>query len=470
LSPAPTHHRFRYLIFLMILVIAMINYIDRGAISYAAENITREYGLGRIAWGQVLGFFGYGYMFGALAGGALADAWGTKRVWALFGFAWALFEGVSAFAGDIGIVLFGGSALAGFAAVRILFGFAEGPVYCIINKTMSAWAAQKERATSVSVGLLSAPLGALITAPVSVGLLLVTGNWRITFLILAIVSAGVLAAFLHLFTSLPEDNPRVSARELQVIRGVEVTGAARPPAGSTAAAAEPVGATYLSLVRRPTLILNTIGYFSLLYVIFMLVSWTPKYLQDQFHFSLASLWYIGMIPWAGACVTVVLGGRISDWLLRRTGKLVVARSMFAASALLMTTLSLVLVSQAHSAVAVIALMTLANASNSLPNVVYWTVVIDSVPASRVGAISGSMHFVASIASVLAPTLTGYLAVAFGYSSMFLAAAAVTGTAMIAMLMVKPGLPTPSQRPTSSHLDQTSAPNAIGVDGAAGAEE
>lgn len=434
MSPAPTHHRFRYLVFLLILVITMINYIDRGAISYAAESITHEYGMGRVAWGQVLGFFGYGYMFGALAGGALADLWGTRRVWALAGFAWAFFEAASAFAGDLGLVLFGGSALAGFAVVRILFGFSEGPVYSVINKTMSAWAPPKERATSVSVGLLSTPLGALVTAPVSVGLLLLTGNWRVTFLILAIISSLVLAAFLYLFTSLPGDNPRVSPRELQEIRGADAPAATRSE--------EPV--SYLSLIRRPTLILNTIGYFSLVYVNFMLVSWTPKYLQDQFHFSLASLWYLGMIPWAGACITILLGGRISDWLLRRTGKLVVARSMFAASSLLMSTLCLVLVSQAHSAAAVIALMTLANASNSLPNVVYWTVVIDSVPASRVGAISGSMHFVASISSVLAPTLTGYLAVAFGYSSMFLAAAAVTGIAMIAMLMVKPGLPTPSQ--------------------------
>ena len=269
----------------------------------------------------------------------------------------------------------------GFAAIRILFGFSEGPVYSVINKTMSAWAAPKERATSVSVGLLSAPLGALITAPVSVGLLLLTGNWRITFLILAIVSAVVLAAFLHLFTSLPKDNPRVSARELQVIRGAEVPGAAGLPARSTADAAEPAAApvTYLSLIGRPTLILNTIGYFSVIYVNFMLVSWTPKYLQDQFHFSLASLWYIGMIPWAGACITILLGGRISDWLFRRTGKLVVARSMFAASSLLMTTLCLLLVSQAHGASAVIALMTLANAFNSLPNVVYWTVAITEGP-------------------------------------------------------------------------------------------
>jgi MFS transporter, ACS family, hexuronate transporter len=438
LSPAPTHHRFRYLVFLLILVITMINYIDRGAISYAAESITHEYGLGRVAWGQVLGFFGYGYMFGALAGGALSDLWGTRRVWALAGFAWAFFEAASAFAGDLGLVLLGGSALAGFAVVRILFGFSEGPVYSVINKTMSAWAPPRERATSVSVGLLSTPLGALVTAPVSVGLLLLTDNWRVTFLILAIISALVLAAFLYLFTSLPGDNPRVSARELRDIRGAD--------APATTPSEEP--ASYLSLIRRPTLILNTIGYFSLVYVNFMLLSWTPKYLQDQFHFSLASLWYLGMIPWAGACITILLGGRISDWLLRNTGNLVVARSMFAASSLLMTTLCLVLVSQAHSAAAVIGLMTLANASNSLPNVVYWTVVIDSVPVSRVGAISGSMHFVASISSVLAPTLTGYLAVAFGYSSMFLAAAAVTGVAMIAMLMVKPGLPAPGQVPTA----------------------
>jgi sugar phosphate permease len=432
-------HRFRYLIFLMVLVITIINYIDRGAISYAAESITHEYGMGRAVWCQVLGFFGYGYMFGALVGGALSDVWGTRRLWAIAGFAWAFFEAASAFAGDLGLMLLGGSAIAGFAVVRILFGFTEGPVYSVMNKTMSAWAAPAERATSVSVGILSTPLGALITAPVSVGLLLLTGNWRITFLILAVISALVLAVFLRVFTSLPQDNPRVSARELEIIRGASTSGVAAAPAAAPAASV-----SYLSLIRRPTVILNTIGYFSLVYVTFMLVNWTPKYLQDQFHFSLASLWYVGMIPWAGACITILLGGRISDWLLRRSGSLVVARSLFAAASLLMTTLFLALASQAHTASAVIALMTLANASNSLPNVVYWTVIIDSVPVSRVGAISGSMHFIASFAAVIAPTLTGYLAAAFGYSSMFLAAAAVTAVAMVAMALVKPGNPAPVQ--------------------------
>jgi MFS transporter, ACS family, hexuronate transporter len=431
--PDSTRQNFRYSIFVMLLIITMLNYIDRGAMSYAAEAITQEYGLDRIAWGKVLGFFGYGYMFGALLGGALADAWGTRRVWAIAGFAWSFFEGASAFAGDLGLVVFGGSALAGFAVIRVIFGFFEGPAYSLINKTTAAWAAPLDRGTSVSVGLLSTPLGALVTAPISARLLLLTHSWRVTFLVLAVVSAVAMVVFLRLFTTSPADNPRVSMAELNLIRG----GGSSPgvaPAGEHADA--PVG--YLSLLRRSTLIFNTIAYFSLVYVTFMLVTWMPKYLQDQFHFSLSSLSYVGMIPWAGACITILLGGRISDWLLRRTGSLVIARGVFAASSLLMTTICLVLVSQVHTAVAVIALMTLANAFNSLPNVVYWTVVVDSVPPARVGAMSGTMHFVASFAAILAPTLTGYLSVAYGYSSMFLAAAAVTAVAMVAMLLVKPG--------------------------------
>lgn len=417
----------------MILIITMLNYIDRGAMSYANAAITLEYGLDRIAWGKVLGYFGYGYMFGALLGGALSDVWGTWRVWAIAGFAWSFFEGASAFAGDLGLMVFGGSALAGFAVIRVVFGFFEGPAYSVINKTMSAWSAPRDRGTSVSIGLLSTPLGALVTAPVSVGLLLLTNSWRVTFLVLAVVSAVALTIFLRLFTNRPADNPRISAEELALIRGTDSPAAV--PAGTIAVA--PV--TYLSLLRRPTLIFNTIAYFSLVYVTFMLVTWTPKYLQDEFHFSLKSLSYVGMIPWAGACITILLGGRISDWLLRRTGSLVIARGIFAAASLLMTTLCLVLVSQVHTAAAALALITLGNAFNSLPNVVYWTVVIDSVPAGRVGVMSGTMHFVASLSAVIAPTLTGYLSSAFGYSSIFLAAAAVTCVAMVAMLQVKPGL-------------------------------
>ncbi|MNR06553.1 Hexuronate transporter [compost metagenome] len=158
---------------------------------------------------------------------------------------------------------------------------------------------------------------------------------------------------------------------------------------------------------------------------------------------------MGMIPWTGACFTVLLGGKISDLLLRRTGNLKVARSWLAATCLLLTTLCFILVSQAETVWGVIALMTLANALNALPNSVYWAVVIDTAPSNRVGAYSGMTHFIANTASFIAPMLTGYLTVRYGYSSMFVAAAVATALGMSAMLMVRPGSRQSSPSPLSA---------------------
>ena len=438
--------KFRYVIFSSIVIIAMINYIDRGAISYAAADITAEYNLDRAAWGAVLGYFGYGYMFGALIGGALGDRFGAKIVWLIAGVAWSLFEIATAYAGDFGMAALGGSALTGFAVVRILFGFSEGPAYSIINKTVGNWATPRERGFAVSIGLLSTPLGALLTAPMSVGLLLLTGSWRAMFWILGITGLIALLAFMRIFTNRPDENPRVSAAELAEIRSSNSVDRDVQSASSTREGAEVPW--WLFFVSR-TMICNTIGYFAFIYVNFMLLTWTPKYLQDQFHFNLSSLWYLGMIPWTGPCITVLLGGRFSDWLLKRTGSLRIARSWFAAFTLLLTTLVFFCVSQATSPAAVIALMTLGNSLNALVNTVYWTVVIDTAPRERLGAWSGFMHFFANIGSVLAPTLAGILASAYGYQAMFIATAVATAVGMAAMLLVNPGvLPTRRVAPRS----------------------
>lgn len=429
--PAAGATRYRFAVFALIVVIALVNYIDRGAISYSAGQITAEYGFDRAGWGAVLGYFGYGYMFGALFGGALADRLGAKKVWVIAGIAWSAFAIAMIWAGDIGIAVFGGSALTGFATIRVLFGFAEGPAYSIINKTMSAWASPSERGFAVSIGLLSTPLGALLTAPVAVGLLLLTDSWRTMYVVLGIAGFVLIALFARVYTNRPEDNPRVNAAEVALIQ-------AGRPAQTTTAAAAASDMPWWSFFRSKTLVFNSIGYFAFIYVNFMLLTWTPKYLADEFHFPLSSLWYVGMIPWTGACVTVLLGGRISDWLYRKTGKLVIARSWFAAAALTCTTLCFLMVSQAHSVWAVIALMTLGNALNALPNSVYWAVVIDTAP-TRVGTFSGLMHFIANIASVLAPTLAGILSAKYGYSSMFVATSVATAIGVIAMLQVKPGV-------------------------------
>jgi len=115
----------------------------------------------------------------------------------------------------------------------------------------------------------------------------------------------------------------------------------------------------------------------------------------------------------------------------------VARSWFAAVSFLLGGLCFVAIPWAESAAGVIALMTVANALNTLPNAVYWIVVIDTSPRSRTGTNSGIMHLFAASASIIAPTLTGFLVSAYGYNSMFMAAGIVMAIGMLSMLMVRP---------------------------------
>ncbi|MEV0623651.1 MFS transporter [Nonomuraea sp. NPDC050404] len=417
----------------MIVVITIINYVDRGAISYAANPIIEEFGLDQVAWGQVLGYFGYGYMVGALLGGVLADRKGPRWVWVWSCATWSVFEVCMAFAGNIGMLLFGGSALAGFAVFRVLFGAAEGPAFSTINRTMANWATVRERGFAASVGLLGSPLGALLTAPVAVGILALTDSWRWLFVILGLLGFAWIIVWRRIFTDLPEDNPRVSREELALIRSTDAM-----LAEERSVATEVGKVPWWTFFRSRTLVCNALGYFAFQYVNFMILTWTPKYLQDQFGFQLGSLWYLGMIPWIGACFTVLAGGKISDWLRRRTGSLWVARSGFAAVSLFLAMLCFSTIPALPSVWAVLAMMAVGNALNFLPNSVYWTVIIDTAP-TRAGTFGGISHFITNTATIVAPTLTGFLVAAHGYGSMFVATAVVTGIGTVVMLLVRPGV-------------------------------
>ena len=418
--------RFRYVIAGLVLLIAVVNYADRGALAFASQQIIKEYGFNPARWGAVLGYFGYGFMLGGVIGGFLADRWGPKRVQIVAGIAWSVFEAATAFAGGIGLAVFGGSALAGFATIRILFGLAEGPTFSVLNKSISGWAAPRERAFMIALALSSAPLGGALAAPVSVGLLVLTGSWRMMFLVLGAVSLFVVALFGLLYTNRPADNRFVNAAELAGLTKA---------AGETGIAAQARAAPSERLFTG-RLFLNAIGFFAYLYINTLVLTWTPKYLQDQFHLSLSSMSYLGMIPWIGACVTMVLGGAISDRILAKTGNMILARSGFAAGSLLFVGLLFGSVIAARSVGMALFLIMAANALNALINCVFWAIILDSSPPALVGRRSGITLFIASSSTIIAPTITGLLVQAFGYSGMFLAGGAVSLVGAVAMISIR----------------------------------
>jgi len=419
----------RYTIFSLLFLVALINYVDRGALSFAANAISQAYHFNKVQLGAVLGYFGFGYLLGSLCGGFLADRLGTKKVWLMAGILWSLLEIATAWAGDIGIALFGGSAIMGFAAMRILFGIAEGPAYALMNKTIAHWAPDNERGFALGIGLLSTQVGSLLTAPIAVGLLLLTDDWRMMFILLGGVSLLAMLLFARYFTDTPEQHPRANGAE----RALIATGQRREGRDDAAL-------PWWRFFTNRTLVCNALGYFSFLYITFTLVTWLPKYLQDTFHYDLHSLWYVAMIPWSGACLTVLLGGRIADRLLARYGNLRLARNVFAAVTLCATACCFMAIPWMGSAAGIIALMTLGNALNALVNNVYWSVVIDVTPKASVGAFSGMTLAIANLAAIISPMLCGWLAEYYGYNAMFTVTACIALGSMVAMTLLQPEKP------------------------------
>ncbi|CAM4227134.1 MFS transporter [Bacillus manliponensis] len=422
--------KYRYYVFGMMMFITIINYIDRGAIAYAQAFIIAEYGFDPKEWGAILGYFGYGYMIGSLLGGIFSDKKGPKFVWIIAAISWSIFEIATAFAGEIGMAIFGGSALAGFALFRVLFGLTEGPSFAVSNKTAANWAAPKERAFLTSVGFVGVPIGALLTAPVAVMLLSIT-SWKMMFFILGAIGIVWAIIWYFTFTSMPEDHPKVSKEELAEIRSSE--GALQSVETKKDVKREP----WYAFFKVPTFVLVTLTYFCFQYINFLILTWTPKYLQDVFHFELYSLWYLGMIPWIGACFTLPLGAKISDRILRKTGNLRLARTGIPIISLLLTTICFACIPMMNHYMPVLILMSLGNACAFMSSSLYWAIIVDTAPV-QAGTYSGIMHFIANIATILAPTLTGYLVVSYGYSSMFVVASMLAMIGMSAMLFVKPG--------------------------------
>ena len=426
-----TMKRYRYFIITMIVIMTMINYIDRGAISYAQEDIIKEFGFDTIAWGSILGYFGYGYMFGSLLGGITADKKGPKFVWILAGTAWSLVEIAMAFAGELGMAIFGGSAIAGFGLLRVLFGISEGPIFSTISKTNANWAAPRERGLLSALGLIGVPLGALITAPIVSGFLTIA-SWRLLFVILGILGLVWVIIWAKVFTDYPEDNKKVSEEELNDIRSTNESLNVEKTVET-----EDSSEKWYHFFKSPTLVGNMIGYFGFQYVNFLIFRLSPLFLLDDFHFELHSLWYLGMIPWIGACFTAYFGGQMSDWLRKKTGNLRIARSYFAIAGMICAAICFLIIPFTHSIVSVMILMMIGNAFIFLPNAVYWSVIIDTAP-NKTGTYGGITHFFVNTATVIAPTLTGILVATHGYSTMFISAVVASLISIIAMCFVRPG--------------------------------
>lgn len=407
-------NRFRWVIVTLLFAITVINYIDRSAISYAAPDITAEFGLTAAQMGLILGAFGVGYFVTTLVGGIATDRFGAKIVMGLAALAWTLSIGLTGLA--IGFLM--------LYVARVGLGLAEGPSFPALTGAISRWLPSSERATALAGSLVAVPVSLAIGAPL-VSWLITFAGWRATFFVLTALGLLWVPLWLWLFKDDPARSPFVSKTERETIAAGRVE---EPGLGASAPSMKRV------VFTTPTLLANYWAFFVFGYFLFFFLTWMPSYLHDRFGLQIITVGFLAAIPWLASALAMLVVAHLSDKVYARTQSLRKARSYQIAATQVVAALAVIPVALIDNLVVAMAGLTFAVAATMAANAAYFAINIDLLPRRPAPAL-GVMDACFAAAGFAAPVITGYVFHASGsFTAAFLLMAVLAGSSVLVVLL------------------------------------
>src|SRR3954469_11086436 len=138
----------------------------------------------------------------------------------------------------------------------------------------------------------------------------------VVFYFNAVVGFVWVGIWLWYTTDTPREHPAISAAELHHIEAH-----AMPRATQHAP-------SLWSIISTPAVGLLCLTYTLYAFIAWIFILWFPTYLVEVRGFSRLAMGGIGMLPTFGSFLGMIVGGIISDWLLRRGFSARVARARF----------------------------------------------------------------------------------------------------------------------------------------------
>ncbi|MFY9351063.1 MAG: MFS transporter [Sphingobium sp.] len=373
----------------LISVATLLNYMDRAVMGVAAPSLTAELAISPEMMGVIFSAFSWTYAAAQIPGGLILDRLGARITYAGSLILWSFFTLLHGMAANVAM-LFG---------FRLALGVAEAPCYPCNSRILSSWFPQHERARANSVYAVGQYAGLAFFSPV---LFWIVGSfgWRALFLI-----AGALGMLFGLVMYAryrdPGDSRRVNQAELDHIRaggGLTADG----PAGKAAFSWSNVG----KLLSQRQILGASIGQFCGNSTLVFFLTWFPTYLATERGMDWLKSGTFAVLPYIAASVGVLLGGQISDMLIRRTGSANVGRKLPIVAGLLLAS-TIILANFVTSNTVVIAIMSIAFFGQGMVNL-GWTLISDVAPRQFVGLTGGVFNLCANLAGIVTPIVVGLI--------------------------------------------------------------
>ena len=402
-SPADVARRtnVRYSILLLIFLITTFNYADRATLSITGSAMRAQFGLDAIRMGYIFSAFSWAYVLSQLPAGWLLDRFGARRVYAASIFFWSLFTLLQSAIGFLGSAA---AAVTGLFVLRFAMGAAESPAFPANAKVVASWFPTTERGTASAVFNSAQYFAAVVFTPLMAWLTHAFG-WHVVYVVMG--AAGLLLALTWLkVMKNPADHPRVNRAELDYIEqgGGIISGQGK------AASATSVSEGGWTLVRQLMSNRMLLGVYLAQYCInvltYFFLTWFPIYLVQARGMSILNAGLVASLPAICGFSGGVLGGILSDSLIRHGHSLTVARKVPIVGGMLLS-VCIIGCNYVSQDWIVVALMSLAFFGKGI-GALGWAVVADTSPKEAIGLSGSIFNMFGNVAGIVTPIVIGYL--------------------------------------------------------------
>ncbi|AKJ67548.1 major facilitator transporter [Pandoraea thiooxydans] len=398
----------RWKIFLIMLMLISINYVDRASLSVAMPLISKEFNLSPAMQGFILSSFFWTYALMQIPGGMLADRFKPRIVIALATVFWGFFQAIAA----------GCTSAFTLVLTRLGLGAAEAPIYPAGGKLNAIWMTPHERGRGATLLDGGAPLGAALGAVIISSLIAVIGSWRLSFVVAGVGTMLVGLLAWYYIRNHPREHPAVNDEEASCIEAAAAQEHSQEPAN--------LSGRSLDFFKYRSVWCMVFGWMCFNALFYGLLTWMPTYLNKVQGLNIAEMGGATFIIFFSGFVGEIFGGWLADqWRARGASANKVMRVLFGIAALIATA-SIFSVAYATTPMMVVILL-----STTLFFLrwcgMYWCIPSLLGTRNKVGFLGGTMNLGGNIAGVSVPIIVGLIVQATGsyfLALMFFAAAGI----------------------------------------------
>ncbi|MER7076855.1 Sugar phosphate permease [Saccharopolyspora kobensis] len=397
MRPPQGIRRMRVLLLVMLLLIGIINYVDRSTLAIANHSVQDEFGIGPTEMGLLLSVFSWAYAFAQLPAGGLLDRFGPRKVLGGGLLLWSVAQAFCGVAANFKQMLFG----------RLFLGVGEAPAFPGGAKVVADWFPRESRGLPIGLFNTASTLAPAIAPPLLTWLMLSYG-WRTMFVVAGV--AGIVLALI--WFAVYRDRAQLSAEP--------------------GPAPEPVSLReWLGLLRHRSTWGMMIGFSGVIYSIYLYLTWLPAYLSSERGLSVADTGIALVVPYLAGTLGMLSGGGVGDLLVRRGFSTMIARKVPICAGLLLGGLCTIPVALTPSTALALVCISASQFFMNNASAGAWSLAA-TVGAERITASLGSLqNFGGYFGGAFAPLITGIIVDRTG--SFVIALLAASGIAIAAAL-------------------------------------